>query len=1150
MQERADSLDGLLYMASNVTGLEAMPNRASGDGAAPVEDQVTKKGKFLPVATRFGLDGTRVRDLLAGEQLYTDRSLAIRELYQNALDACNVRQARELWNPGLATDNSWQGKIEIRQQMYGSRQVVECIDNGSGMGRGELLHAFAQGGVRLSHLSEFQEEKLQWRKKRIPFHENSRFGIGVLSYFMIADEIEVITRKFHRDRHAGTILKVVISGPDHLFHVEEEVYDAQFGGDECGTILRCYLRSDLVDFSSVQALRSVLGVAQFKTVAKHGVECETWEPGIYRRRVNVHGVNPIDGSGDIVRDPEGEVFWCEYDGSLLIDGIHAESIWINPEGKPIESRGNGTMRVPGAVVNLVGPVVVAEGREKSTPRLTVDRSKVIDDVFVPILKRLRAATASLSDAGFLDYRWLGRATRREPRLADVIVQGLIDQNASLSYDDGSVSMAQIGYMPGDEVFRTFWRHPSPHAKIKPTRIEGGSLPDHIALWRYMAHFREEVASALGELLPSDWQNRNLRPALPSDSVVLGLAMDSDGGIRGHTVTTLEKLPQYAAKLHEELPTTIGRLQELNLQMAGSFELLDMQTITSYTSSLSSGLMGSAFGLVAVMKDRRVHAGWFMRVCDEMQTSTSKLGEYLRHIGYDLQYCSRLLDPDAPGHGEAISLISERFDGRSPWYAAEKLSSSRVLQAAARLNMSVEAVRTAYARLGILPPQFERNRGSDLDGLLLLGLGSRASEKSCALIPDVLRACLVTGEEPASVVQRAAALGIAVDGEPPEKLPTYASLLQVPVSDRDPVDAHRPISLPEIKAIHERTGMAMQLIADQLRELGVCVPFREIPNRLDSEDERLLAQGVRSYGMRVWLDPARVVPRAHVLLAAASLRKSPDEIVQRLLGLGMQVDPLPSDLPYSGIERRAIDSWIPYDGPRIVPLGCVLQVAIDSKCTVPEAVAILRAYGLTVQDIPAGMVEVSSEDHLLFTSVRPERISFSRRLSTVEVVARARATDVTVEIVRRRLLELGAKIPSARDFRRHAYGDDDLFRGFPAELDPIPAAYVLLKADGMGLALIEIIDRLVAAGVSIQEFDFGPIERPGWEDLTMLRNNGSPSGAEISLVRPVSLEHLLICAHRMNLTVGDVAERLGQLGLKVGDVGKMIDDAWKMVPKIP
>jgi hypothetical protein len=50
-------------------------------------------------------------------------------------------------------------------------------------------------------------------------HPNSRFGIGVLSYFMLAEEITVETCRLGPDGSLGERLRVSIAGPGSLFRV-------------------------------------------------------------------------------------------------------------------------------------------------------------------------------------------------------------------------------------------------------------------------------------------------------------------------------------------------------------------------------------------------------------------------------------------------------------------------------------------------------------------------------------------------------------------------------------------------------------------------------------------------------------------------------------------------------------------------------------------------------------------------------------------------------------------------------------------------------------------------------------------------------------------------------------------------------------------
>ena len=148
-----------------------------------------------------------------GEQLYGDPALAIRELYQNALDACRYREARTEYLRRTREFDDELGRADPRSRRAtdeDGRPYLDCVDNGIGMGVRELCEVFSQAGVRLGDLPEFLEEQAEWARLDPPVQlfPNSRFGIGVLSYFMLADEITVDTCRLGRDGRPGQRLRV------------------------------------------------------------------------------------------------------------------------------------------------------------------------------------------------------------------------------------------------------------------------------------------------------------------------------------------------------------------------------------------------------------------------------------------------------------------------------------------------------------------------------------------------------------------------------------------------------------------------------------------------------------------------------------------------------------------------------------------------------------------------------------------------------------------------------------------------------------------------------------------------------------------------------------------------------------------------------
>ena len=98
--------------------------------------------RFARPHLSFTLDQARVRELLMGENLYGDPALALRELYQNALDACRYRRTRERWlrhERRLGDDQpSYRGLIRFRAGNADGRAYIECEDNGIGMAERHL----------------------------------------------------------------------------------------------------------------------------------------------------------------------------------------------------------------------------------------------------------------------------------------------------------------------------------------------------------------------------------------------------------------------------------------------------------------------------------------------------------------------------------------------------------------------------------------------------------------------------------------------------------------------------------------------------------------------------------------------------------------------------------------------------------------------------------------------------------------------------------------------------------------------------------------------------------------------------------------------------------------------------------------------------
>jgi len=121
---------------------------------------------------------------MLGESLYSDPSVAIRELIQNANDTCIVRQAKDPHAP--------QPEIKIDFNAWEHTLIVE--DNGAGLTAEEVKEFLTVIGR--SHTDEVR----RWLEEegQLPLAERliGRFGLGLLSAFMIADRIEFDTLSY------------------------------------------------------------------------------------------------------------------------------------------------------------------------------------------------------------------------------------------------------------------------------------------------------------------------------------------------------------------------------------------------------------------------------------------------------------------------------------------------------------------------------------------------------------------------------------------------------------------------------------------------------------------------------------------------------------------------------------------------------------------------------------------------------------------------------------------------------------------------------------------------------------------------------------------------------------------------------------------
>ncbi len=139
----------------------------------------------------FSAEVGRLLDLVV-HALYSDREIFLRELVANAADATDRRRFEALTNPALTPPPD----AAIRIAADKEARTITIADSGVGMGKAELvenLGTIARSGTR-TFGAEVAKAKPEDRVSLI-----GQFGVGFYSAFMVADRVEVTSRRAGSD---------------------------------------------------------------------------------------------------------------------------------------------------------------------------------------------------------------------------------------------------------------------------------------------------------------------------------------------------------------------------------------------------------------------------------------------------------------------------------------------------------------------------------------------------------------------------------------------------------------------------------------------------------------------------------------------------------------------------------------------------------------------------------------------------------------------------------------------------------------------------------------------------------------------------------------------------------------------------------------
>jgi molecular chaperone HtpG len=148
-----------------------------------------------PQTRSFEADVAKLLHLMV-HSVYSDKDVFLRELISNAADACEKLRYEGLSNAALLGDD---GVPRITVTLDPDTRQLTIEDNGIGMSEDELADAL--GTIARSGTKAFMD-KLAGAKDAEDSHLIGQFGVGFYSAFMVADHVDVVSRRAGSDAAA------------------------------------------------------------------------------------------------------------------------------------------------------------------------------------------------------------------------------------------------------------------------------------------------------------------------------------------------------------------------------------------------------------------------------------------------------------------------------------------------------------------------------------------------------------------------------------------------------------------------------------------------------------------------------------------------------------------------------------------------------------------------------------------------------------------------------------------------------------------------------------------------------------------------------------------------------------------------------------
>ncbi len=186
----------------------------------------------------FQADVNKMLDIVINS-LYSEKQIFLRELISNASDACDKLKYLALTSPDIAKES---GAFKIIVKPDEKENTLTISDNGIGMNKDDLIKHL--GTIAKSGTADFVKNVAD---NGSACELIGQFGVGFYSAFMVAEKVEITTKKAGEDK-AWTWVSNGVDG----FEITEAKKDKN------GTDIKLFLKKDAKDYVDSIYLRHII----------------------------------------------------------------------------------------------------------------------------------------------------------------------------------------------------------------------------------------------------------------------------------------------------------------------------------------------------------------------------------------------------------------------------------------------------------------------------------------------------------------------------------------------------------------------------------------------------------------------------------------------------------------------------------------------------------------------------------------------------------------------------------------------------------------------------------------------------------------------------------------------------------------------------